>query len=182
MTIAKFLKVKGHENFVRMARCIELEKPHFCHFAILGNKFGGHEKYYEYVQSLIREYGLAQCITILDQVRHEEVPAYLSRAAVFVHLPNWQEGLGGVILEAMAMRLPVIAFDCGGVGECFRDGVSGFLVQKGNVQKVAEKVLELLKNPEMRKNIGAQARKDLSLRFSYEKHFSEITKVYDMYI
>jgi Glycosyltransferase len=182
MTIAKFLKVKGHENFIRMARCIELKSPQFYHFAILGNKYDGHEKYYTYVQNLIRKYGLKQTITILDQVQHEEVPAYLSRAAVFVHLPNWQEGLGGVILEAMAMRLPVVAFDCGGVGECFRDGVSGFLVQKGNVLKAAEKVLELLHDPEMRTSIGAQARKDLLSRFSYEKHFAEINKIYGMFI
>ena len=54
-----------------------------------------------------------------EEVRIDGLGNLLARTAVFAHLPNYQEGLGGVLLEALAMEVPVVAFDCGGIGECF---------------------------------------------------------------
>jgi len=100
---------------------------------------------------------------------------------IFVHLSIAAEGLGGVVLEAMAMGLPVVAFDSGGVKECFIDGKSGFLVKQRDHGQAASRVLDLIKSPDTRTTIGNRARNDLAAKFSYEKHFSGINKIYDRY-
>ena len=178
LTIGKFLLVKGHEHFVALARRIEAAHPGLCRFVILGNKFPAHERYFTEVRSLIEKSGLSRSIAILDQVSHETVPAILSHCSVYVHLPNWQEGLGGAILEAMAMQVPVVAFNCGGIGECFTSGVSGFLVDRLDIDAAAGHVVKLLQNEGFRAQMGIAARKELMAKFSYQKHFSEIERIY----
>jgi glycosyltransferase involved in cell wall biosynthesis len=178
LTIGKFLRVKGHEHFVRMARRVESMRPGLCRFVILGNKLPAHERYYAKIRGLIEESGLSDSITILDPVSHETIPAVLARSSVYVHLPNWQEGLGGTVLEAMAMQVPVVAFDCGGVGECFTGNVSGFLVPRFDIEEASDRVVQLLCDERLRKQMGAAARNELVSKFSYEKHFSEIERMY----
>jgi glycosyltransferase involved in cell wall biosynthesis len=131
------------------------------------------------LDKLIRDSGLGRSITVLAPLPHERIPWILSRTAVLAHLPNWQEGLGGVILEAMAMRVPVVAFDSGGVAECFRDGISGFLVPQGDSLAAARKVAALIGDPDLRNEMGVRARTDLVEKFSYEKHFKEIENLYE---
>jgi glycosyltransferase involved in cell wall biosynthesis len=178
ITIGKFLHAKGHEHFIEMAHYVESKHPGLCRFVILGNKFPAHEQYFFHVQNLIKKYDLNGSLTILDQVAHEEIPAILSSCKIYVHLPNWHEGLGGAILEAMAMQLPVVAFDCGGINECFTSGVSGFLVDQFDVKGAADRVMQLMDNEELRSRFGKAARKELLAKFSYEKHFSEIERTY----
>jgi glycosyltransferase involved in cell wall biosynthesis len=101
-----------------------------------------------------------------------------AQTAVFVLMPNCQEGLGGVVLEAMAMKVPVVAFDSGGIGECFSNNTSGFLVPQGDTQAAADAVILLIQNPEVRNTLGTHARDELLSRFTYEKHFSGIEAVY----
>jgi glycosyltransferase involved in cell wall biosynthesis len=178
VAIGKFLRVKGHEYFIRMARLIESRRPGQCLFVIVGNTAPGREGYFTVVRRLINSLGLTDSVCFLDQTRHEQVPAILSRAAVFVHMPNWQEGLGGVVLEAMAMEVPVVAFNCGGIGECFTHGISGYLVNQYDIHAAAEDVMELLGNAALRKKMGLEARKECLSKFSYQRHFSEIESIY----
>ena len=179
LTIGKFLRVKGHEHFIAVARCVESVCPGRCAFVILGNKFSAHEGYFAKVRDLIEKSALTDSVYILDPVSHETVPAILSRTSVYVHLPNWQEGLGGAILEAMAMQVPIVAFDCGGVGECFTSNVSGFLVDRLDTNAATDRVVQLLRSEQMRRQMGMAARNELISKFSYSKHFFEIAHVYN---
>jgi glycosyltransferase involved in cell wall biosynthesis len=178
LTIGKFLRVKGHEHFVDLARRVESARPGLCRFVILGSKFPAHEGYFAWVRGLIEKFGLSRSIVVIDQVSHESVPAILSRASVYAHLPNWQEGFGGAIVEAMAMQVPVVAFDCGGVAECFTSGASGFLVGRLDTETAAGHVIRLLEDDGLRRQMGLSARKEAIEKFSYQKHFSEIERIY----
>jgi glycosyltransferase involved in cell wall biosynthesis len=178
LTIGKFLRVKGHEHFVGLAARVESARPGLCRYIILGNKFPAHEGYFEEVRALIETLGLSRCVHILDQVSHETVPAILARASVYAHLPNWQEGFGGAIVEAMAMRVPVVAFDCGGVAEIFTSGKSGFLVPRMDLAAAAGHVIALLEDDGLRARMGLSARDESIGKFSYRKHFSEIGETY----
>jgi Glycosyltransferase len=180
-TIAKFLKIKGHGFFLDMARIIESNMPGAAHFVIVGNSEPGHEAYERSIRSRIESLGLGPNVAVVCNEPYERMPALLSMMRIFVHLSIAAEGLGGVVLEAMAMGLPVVAFDSGGVKECFIDGKSGFLVKQRDHGQAASRVLELIKSPDMRTTIGNRARNDLSAKFSYEKHFSGINKIYDRY-
>jgi glycosyltransferase involved in cell wall biosynthesis len=178
LTIAKFLWVKGHDCFIRMAVFIEKAMPGAVQFCIVGGRQKGHEKFYDSVLDLARESGILKSIAIIGQIKHEEIPAMLSHTDVFVHLPRYQEGFGGVVCEAMAMGVPVVAFDSGGVGECFRDGKDGFLVEQFNVDAVADKVVSLAKDEILRKTMGKSGMAFVREKFSLSLHAAHVEKVY----
>lgn len=74
-----------------------------------------------------------------------EVSSILSHAKVMV-LPSLIEGLPGVILEAMILEVPVVAYNVGGISELIKDKNTGFLINGGEENDFVEKVLEVL-NP-----------------------------------
>ena len=105
---------------------------------------------------------------------------YISKAEVFV-LSSFVEGFGNVIIEAMALGIPVISTDCpSGPGEIIDHGVNGFLVPVGDYRSIAEYILEILHNGGLRDRIsqaGLKRAEDFSARKmaqNYEKHFLEI--------
>ena len=69
------------------------------------------------------------------------------------------EGLPMVILEAMACGLPVVSFDCPyGPADMIKDGEDGFLVEYLNTDMAAQRVCQLIENPQLRKKMGVKAR------------------------
>ncbi|MBD3390601.1 MAG: glycosyltransferase [Chitinivibrionales bacterium] len=178
LSIAKFVEVKGHDNFVRLAAGVQRDLPGRAQFVILGNRAPHHESYYDRVMAMIREHDLERAVSVLQPVPHWEVPGLLAHTGVFVHVPRWQEGLGGVVLEAMAMEVPVVAFASGGVAECFTSGMSGYLVPHGDIDSAARRVVELISNEERRRAMGRSARGELARKFSYAGHFAAIERIY----
>tara|TARA_B100000029_G_scaffold451273_1_gene475758 strand:- start:2888 stop:3946 length:1059 start_codon:yes stop_codon:yes gene_type:complete len=70
--------------------------------------------------------------------------------------------------EAQLMKRPVIATDVGGCPEMMKDGVTGFLVQKGNSEQIIEKISLLLNNKELSENMGNAGRKFVEETYSWE--------------
>jgi len=62
----------------------------------------------------------------------------------------------------------------------FCSNASGFLVPYGNAQAAADAVITLINNPELQKSFGEHARKELTTRFSYQKHFNNIEELYKL--
>jgi glycosyltransferase involved in cell wall biosynthesis len=79
--------------------------------------------------------------------------ALLAEADVFI-LPSHHENLPVAILEAMAMGLPVVATPVGGVPELIEDGCGGFLIRPGDYEALADRILDLLRDPELRHRMG----------------------------
>jgi len=71
---------------------------------------------------------------------------------IFV-LPSLNEGMGRVLLEAMLLGKPIIASDTGGIPELVKDGINGFLFPTGDYKKLAEKIIFLIKNPAVAKEM-----------------------------
>ena len=176
--VGKFLKIKGHRYFLDLARIINSTLPGACRFIIVGNIESGHEAYSRFIHRYADNLGLSSILTISHDADYERIPAFLSQMDIFIHMSIVPEGLGGVVLEAMSMGLAIVAFESGGVGECFDNGKSGFLVPRKDIRAAAEKVSDLVQNPALRQRLGLQATFDLAKKFSYEKHFSEVEKFY----
>jgi glycosyltransferase involved in cell wall biosynthesis len=179
MSAGSLLPVKGHDNFIYMAELVEKERPTQCQFVIVGNVVDKREEYFFSLQKDILSKSLERTVTILTKIPYNIMPAIFSKTYILVHMPNYQEGLGGVVLEAMAMKVPVVAFDSGGIRECFTSGVSGFLIKQFKVKDAAERIIELLDDESIRLKMGQNARSELSDKFSYRKHFSEVEKIYN---
>jgi len=94
----------------------------------------------------------------------EDIPRVLNTIDVFV-FPSLQEALGTAILEALAMGKAVVASRVGGIPEVVEEGKTGFLVEPGNPAAIAGKVLLLLKNPELRGQMGDRGRRFVEAQY-----------------
>ncbi|MDX6709960.1 MAG: L-malate glycosyltransferase, partial [Blastocatellia bacterium] len=90
---------------------------------------------------------------------------YLSVADLLL-LPSEQESFGLAALEAMACEVPVIASNVGGIPEVVTDGETGYLSPVGDVEKMSEDAITLLRDPELRRQMGIQARMSAISRYS----------------
>jgi glycosyltransferase involved in cell wall biosynthesis len=84
-----------------------------------------------------------------------------------------------VVLEAMALGKPVIGSRIGGIPEQIDDGKTGFLFEMGNVEELSSKMLLISENSDLRRRMGAAARKKLEQEFSLDAHCSKLLKIYE---
>ena len=113
------------------------------------------KKYVALCEELIKKYGLEEQVLFMGETK--EVEDVLRRSEICA-FPSKFEGFSLAQTEAMAVGLPVIGFDyCPGVNELIKDGVNGFLVK--DVDEFADKLNTLIEDENLRKNMGAEARK-----------------------
>jgi len=87
-----------------------------------------------------------------------DVESEYIKSSIFVH-PSRSEGFGLVIVEAMACGLPVVSFDCeNGPRSIISDGVDGFLVPSFNIRFFADRIIMLIKDEQLRKQMGENGR------------------------
>jgi len=103
----------------------------------------------------------------------------ISAACDAVVLPALRrEGLPKVIIEAMAYGVAPIVTDSGGSPELVEEGKSGFIVPSGNAKAIAEKIIQLYKDPDLCKQIGRNARARIETAFRIE---DTIQKTHELY-
>ncbi len=98
------------------------------------------------IRMLIKSLGLEDVVSLRGVVPREELLRLYQQAALFV-LPSQQEGLGIVLLEAMACGTPVVSTRSGGPETIVRDGATGRLVPRDNPDAMARAIVDLLENP-----------------------------------
>lgn len=106
-----------------------------------------------------------------------DVPSRLARSDVFVLASDW-EGLPLSILEAMRASLPVVASYVGGVAESVDDGVSGFLVPKGDKTVLADRLMRLVNDAALRQQMGRAGRIIYEREFSFNVMYQRTQQVY----
>lgn len=93
-------------------------------------------------------------------------------------LPSFFEGMGRVILEAMAMEKPVVASRVGGIPELIEDGKNGILFTAGNVRELSAALKEILRNKKLARRMGLEGRKKIGPEFSAEAMVQSISDIY----
>ena len=83
------------------------------------------------------------------------------------------------LLEGMSSGLPVVATRVGGIPEIVDDGVNGFLVQSKNPEAIAERILDLNADPELRRRLGDAARETVLERYTAEKVVGQYMEIYE---
>jgi glycosyltransferase involved in cell wall biosynthesis len=116
------------------------------------------------LQALVAQLRLEQEVEFLGSVSESDVMALLREADVFV-LASRFEPLGVVYMEAMALGLPTIGTDAGGVGEIITDEQDGLLVPPEDDERLAEAVARLQDDPPLRHRLGRNARRTIVERF-----------------
>lgn len=96
---------------------------------------------------------------------------------ILVHCA-YLEPFGRVLLEAMVCQKPVVAFAGGGVDEIVKDNQTGYLIPYRDVDLMAEKLLELIDNPEKRQQFGVNGYERVRQKFDIKKQIEQIDQVY----
>ena len=128
------------------------------------------------LRKLARECGLGERLHFCGYVPDAR-QVYL--AADVLVMPSLFEGLPMTLLEAMAMRVPVVASALDGIAEVVEDGRDGFLVPSGDAALFCERVCELIENHALAKALGAAASKKISTRFSAGRMCCEVEEIYE---
>ena len=128
--------------------------------------------------ALARDLGIEDHVTWTGLVTDPFSEGVYDAADVVCQVSRWQEAFGQTIAEAMACRKPVIGTRVGGIPELIVDGESGYLVNARDVEAIAEKILLLLKDRELRERMGEAAYKDAKTRFDLKQNVSRLLELY----
>ena len=100
------------------------------------------------------------------------------KGADFLVNPSLSEGLPNIVLEAMAMKIPCIATDVGGVGELIENNINGILVPSKSPEKLAEAILRITDDDNLSSKLTDNAYKTIIDRFSFDSQFEKLSKIY----
>ncbi len=98
--------------------------------------------------------------------------------AGFLILPSRIEGLSNVLLEAQAAGLPAVVSDIGGNVAVVKDGVNGLVVPVGDAVALADAILRLYRHPELRVQMGREARLHIAQKFAIESVAAQLESTY----
>ena len=118
------------------------------------------------MQELFTEEALKN-VNYLGSVPYQDIKAHIKVASLCV-FPTFAEALPVSWIEAMALQKPIVASNIGWAKEVIEEGVEGFLVHPQNHQLYAERIVDLLENPELQSAFGSAARKKVNLKFSIQ--------------
>lgn len=135
------------------------------------------------LKDLASECGIASRVTWLGPRGHSEVLELMQQAEVFC-LPSKtapdgdSEALGIVFNEAAACGIPVVSTRHGGIPEAVQDGTTGLLVKEGDFCELAERLSQVLSNPELRLSMGHSARQLALERFNLTTQSKRLESIY----
>lgn len=163
---------KGIPDLLEVAQIV-CSKRKDAQFVIVGEG-----PYRERYQRRANEMGLEDSVTWTGLMKDPFGEGVYDAADIVCQLSQWEEVFGWMIAEAMAFSKPVVANRVGGIPELVDDGETGFLVDRGDVQQAAERVLSLLENEELREKLGQAGRQKTEARFNLQTNVTELLKVY----
>lgn len=166
---------KGQEVLVKAASILK-RRGLTAKYLIVGTPSVGNEDHLKRLEQLIQELDLRTDVLLTGELSDPK-PAYAAMDVLV--LPSAQpEPFGGVVLEAMAMRRPVIATAIGGSLDQVADGETGFLVPPGDAEALASKLALLLKDATLRQRMGEAGRVRLERCFAIDRMLEKLEAVY----
>lgn len=169
-----FLPTKGLHLAISMALRLLEEKINF-QITITGiiYKTEASQKYFEKIKELIELNHLENYINLV--INHNDVREYFEWCDVLVH-PSNTEGLPRVVMEAMALKKPVIANAVGGVTDYILDEFTGLITNYNNVEEYVESIIKLSYDTELYNNISNRAYDLIKTSFSPQNQIIAMKK------
>jgi glycosyltransferase involved in cell wall biosynthesis len=164
--VAAYARIKGHALLLAAAERIKTEFPSAGFYFIGGSIYDteGGRGYEEELRQLVAEKGLGDGVAFTG---FQTVMAPWYRAMdMVVNASIIPESFGRTLLEAMSCGKPVVGPNQGGIPEFVRPGENGLLYEMGNAEALAEAILTLLRDPDLRRQLGASGRETAVRRFS----------------
>jgi glycosyltransferase involved in cell wall biosynthesis len=170
-------KAKGVVDLVRAAALV-LKKRSTAHFRFAGEWWVQEPETKREVKQILQNSDISSHVSFVGRILGEQKELYLLDTDIFV-LPSWSEGFPLVILEAMAAGCPVISTRVGAIPEVVLEGITGILVEKQNPQQLADAIIRLVDDPELRQRMGEAGRKRFEEHYTFERCAERLIKVFE---
>ncbi|MEX2033093.1 MAG: glycosyltransferase family 4 protein [Candidatus Colwellbacteria bacterium] len=175
ITVSRLVRKNGLGDLIKAMKKVVQKIPE-AKLLIVGS--GEEEKEEEKkLRGLVKEWNLDRSVEFCGEVRHEDTSEYLSKTSIFVR-PSLSEGLGSAFLEAMASGLAVIGTPVGGIPDFLKDGETGLFCKPGNSEDIAEKIIKLMEDDDLRNSLAKNSRKLVEEKYDWEKISKEFEKLY----
>lgn len=169
--IARLFRLKGHDDLFEAAPTIVKAHPS-AKFLLVG---GG--EWRERFEVRARESGLERHVVFTGLVPPSEIAQLVGIMDVVVHLSR-REGLARALPQALAAGKPVVCYDCDGAREVCIEGDTGFLVGPGDLRTLADRILQLARNPALGLRLGQHGRVFVEQYFSVETMIEQLETLY----
>jgi glycosyltransferase involved in cell wall biosynthesis len=173
-TVGRLSPGKRQDLFVRILADVQKAVPDVW-AVVTGGAIFGEDAYATKLRHLAEASGIARRLVLTGQLP-DPVHA-LAAMDIFVQ-PGEPEAFGLVNIEAMAMAKPVVAFRHGALPEIVVDGETGILVAPGDEAAMAEAILRLLHDPELRTRMGKAGRARVEKHFTIERVAEQVSEVF----
>ncbi|MFZ1291948.1 MAG: glycosyltransferase family 4 protein [Melioribacteraceae bacterium] len=167
-TVAAFAGHKDYPNLLRAFKIVN-EKYENVKLCVVGDGPNKNE-----IENYAKELDIFYKIIFVGF--QNEIGKYLRMFDLFV-LSSKKEGLGTSIIDAMSIGLPIIATNTGGIPELVKNNYNGILVKPKNSVALANAIIELIHNEELRKKIGTNAKVEVK-NYSIENNINQYIKLY----
>jgi len=175
--VGRLIRVKGVYYLIKALPEVLKQHPK-TKLLIVGS---GPEK--KRLAKLTAELAIINSVVFINEVFQEDLIPFYSMAHILV-LPSIidvtgeTEGLGVVLLEAMACRVPVIGSDVGGIRDIIIDGETGLLSEQKSSYSLAEKIIQLLSDEQLRKKVIENGFKLVKKKFTWEAISDRFMNIY----
>jgi len=162
--------VKDHPMFLRAAARVRAAVPD------AGFAIAGEGELMEELRELAAQLGIRDDVFFLGRCDNVADLLFASEMGV---LSSKAEGFANAILEYMAAGLPVVATDVGGAREAIAEDETGYTVNSGDDEKMAERIIDLLNKPEGARAMGERGKLIAAEKFSCDRHLQNTLELYD---
>lgn len=130
----------------------------------------------EELEQQVQQMGLSEKILFLGF--REDVMNIYAALDVFAST-SLTEGTPNTVLEALAMKVPIVHTDVGGVHEMIQDGYDGILCQVGDIDEISQAILSILNNEEKARSLREQGRQTVCTKFSFANRLKTVEAIYE---
>jgi glycosyltransferase involved in cell wall biosynthesis len=169
--IARLFHLKGHDYLIEAARTA-VERCPRVRFLLVGDGI-----LREQLQQQIDAAGLTRYFRFAGLVPPEEIPALIGAMDVLVHA-SLREGLARALPQALIAGKPVVSYDIDGAREVVRTGETGFLLPPQSIEPLAQALVTLAEDPELRERMGNRGRELCREQFRHENMTAQLRAIY----
>lgn len=131
----------------------------------------------EVFKGRIKELSIDPYFRYAGNIFGQDLRDYYLSCDIFV-LPSFAENLPNSVLEAMAAGLPVVVSDVGAIPEVVKDGVNGFIIKAGDIDAIAERIIRLAQNRDLRKSMGIRNIELIKEKYDMPIIAGKISRIY----
>jgi glycosyltransferase involved in cell wall biosynthesis len=172
MQVSWLIPEKGVEDLLEAAREVTVAEPR-AHFVLAGD--GEHRPVLE---QRARDLAIVSRVTFTGVVKDPLAEGLFGASDIVCQMSRWEEVFGYVNAEAMACGKPLVGTRVGGIPEIIQDGVTGFVVERRDSAAMAARILDLVRDADLRRRMGEAGRRVCEEKFNLKKNIGQLIGLY----